>query len=418
LKTTADVWRRQPCGTDRRNSNEIPVAHSIVTCHVPPVQEGTGTDMAMAFQRAVKREAKLRLAISGPAGSGKTYTALTLARTLAGPSGLVAVIDTERGSASKYADLFNFDVLELDSFHPDRYVEAISAAVAAGYAVVVIDSLSHGWTGHDGMLAQVDRIAKLRHNGNTFKAWGDNDVRRMETAFIESLTGSPVHIIATMRSKTEYAVEQNERGKAQPRKVGTAPVQRDGLEYEFDVFGMLSPENELMIQKTRCPALTGQVIARPGKPLADTLIEWLGGAPALAPTAPRTLHAVPEVQPMTPAQPAPKPAAKGKTLPHWKTLERRANYVNISSPTGWEELCRTLTGKKDGQTYTMEDYDIVERDIQEREAEAQAQHELGGGETTGTAPYFTDDPGAPIGTSSTVDADDLSTVGVGKHPRN
>jgi len=126
----------------------------------------------------------------------------------------------------------------------------------------------------------------------------------------------------------------------------------------------------------------------------------------------------PPVRPMTPAQPTPKPAAKAKTLPHWKTLERRANYVNISSPTGWEELCRTLTGKDDAHTYTMEDYDTVERDIQEREAEAQAQHELGGGETTGHAPYFTDDPAAPIGTS-TVDArDDLSTVGVGAHPAN
>src|SRR5260221_4945189 len=92
LKTTADVWRRQPCGTDRRNSNEIPVAHSIVTCHVPPVQEGTGTHMAMAFQRPIKPEAKLRLAIIGPAGSGKTYTARSLARTLAAPRLLAALI--------------------------------------------------------------------------------------------------------------------------------------------------------------------------------------------------------------------------------------------------------------------------------------------------------------------------------------
>ncbi len=119
----------------------------------------------------------------------------------------------------------------------------------------------------------------------------------------------------------------------------------------------------------------------------------------------------PSVRPMTPSQPAPKPTAKAKTLPHWKTLERRANYVNISSPTGWAELCRTLTGKDDAHKYTLEDYDIVERDIQEREAEAQAQHELSG-------VTYTDDPAAPIGTSTVDDADDLSTVGVGAHPAN
>src|SRR5260221_428110 len=90
----------------------------------------------MVFQRAVKRESKLRLALAGPAGSGKTYTALTLATALA-DGRPVAVVDTERGSASKYADIFEFDVLELDSFHPDRYIEAIHDAVAAGYSVVV-----------------------------------------------------------------------------------------------------------------------------------------------------------------------------------------------------------------------------------------------------------------------------------------
>jgi len=345
--------------------------------------------MAMTFQRAVKREAKLRLALSGPSGSGKTYTALTLARSLAGPSGLVAVIDTEHGSASKYADLFEFDVLELDSFSPDRYVEAIHEAAAAGYAVIVLDSLSHAWNGTDGLLEQVEKIGKARYAGNTFKAWGD--IKPLENRLIEAITGSPIHVIGTMRSKTDYVVEQNERGKAQPRKVGTAPIQRDGFEYEFDVFGELTADNELIVQKTRCPALTGQVIAKPGKPLADILIHWLIGAPA-APPARVVLHAVPEVQPITPSQPAPKPVKSGAN-PRWKPLEMRANFVGISSPTG----------------YTLDDYDIVERDIQEREAEKQAQHELG--------ITYTDDPAAPIGTS-TVNADDLSTVGVGAHPAN
>lgn len=231
----------------------------------------------MAFKKATKAQLKLRLALSGPAGSGKTYTALTLATALA-DGRPVAVIDTERGSASKYADLFAFDVLELESFHPQKYVEAINEAVAAGYAVIVIDSLSHAWSGKGGILEIVQR------KGNSFQAWGE--VKPIEAALIEAVTGARIHVIATMRSKTEYVVEKDERtGKSAPRKVGMAPVQRDGMEYEFDVFGELDQENTLTIQKTRCPALAGALISKPGKSLAATLGAWLSGASTTPATA-------------------------------------------------------------------------------------------------------------------------------------
>ena len=232
----------------------------------------------MTFKKATKAQLKLRMALSGPAGSGKTFTALTLAKWLANGQP-VAVIDTERGSASKYADLFEFDVLELDSFHPKTYVDAINEAVAGGYAVVVIDSLSHAWSGKGGILEIVQR------KGNSFQAWGE--VKPIEAALIEAVTGARIHVIATMRSKTEYVVEKDERsGKSAPRKVGLAPVQRDGMEYEFDVFGELDQENTLLIQKTRCPALTGAVISKPGKALAETLRAWLAGAPTKTPEPP------------------------------------------------------------------------------------------------------------------------------------
>ena len=95
------------------------------------------------FKKATKSQAKLRMAITGPSGSGKTYSALSIAA----PLGHAAVIDTECGSASKYADLFDFDVLELSEYHPRNYIEAIKAACAAGYDVLIIDSLSHAWSG-------------------------------------------------------------------------------------------------------------------------------------------------------------------------------------------------------------------------------------------------------------------------------
>ncbi len=119
----------------------------------------------MTFHKAVKYGAKLRMALSGPAGAGKTYTALTLATALADGQG-VALIDTEHGSASKYADLFTFDTLCLETFHPQRYIEAIHEAEAAGYAVLVIDSLSHAWSGQGGLLEEKDKIARAKYSGN------------------------------------------------------------------------------------------------------------------------------------------------------------------------------------------------------------------------------------------------------------
>jgi hypothetical protein len=232
------------------------------------------------FQRATKQRAKLRMALAGPAGSGKTYSALAVATSLAAAAGgRIAVVDTEHGSASKYADQFDFDALELESFHPQRYIEAIEQAREAGYAVLVLDSLSHAWMGKDGALELVDRAAKRNQAGNSFAAW--RDVTPLHNQLVEAMIASELHLIVTLRSKTEYVQEKDDRGKTIIRKIGLAPVQRDGLEYEFDVYGDLDQDNNLIIGKTRCSALAGQVIAKPGKQLAKVLVEWLGGtAPA------------------------------------------------------------------------------------------------------------------------------------------
>lgn len=231
------------------------------------------------FHKAVKSESKLRLAIYGPSGSGKTYTSLRLASAL---GKRVAVIDTERGSASKYADLFQFDVANLAApYHPDRFLEALRAAEAAGYDVAVIDSLSHAWNGPGGLLEIVDEEARKSKSGNTFQAWSKGTP--LQNKLIDGLISCRMHLVATMRSKTEYVVEQNERGRSAPRKVGTAPIQRDGMEYEFDVVLDMSADNEAVVQKTRCPELTGRVFPKPGSELSSLLVSWLAGAPLPSP---------------------------------------------------------------------------------------------------------------------------------------
>ena len=229
------------------------------------------------FAPAVKTEAKLRLAIAGPSGSGKTYTALALATALA-DGGKVAVLDTEHGSASKYADLFAFDVLnESAPFHPDKVTAAINDAGRGGYAVLILDSMSHFWNGPGGMTDIVDDIARRMKSPNSFAAWKDGTP--IQQKMIEAIVSAPLHIIATMRSKQDYILETDERGKQRPRKVGMAPIQRDGFEYEFDVFMDMDNDNTGMIAKTRCPALTNGVFRKPGADVANILRDWLHGAP-------------------------------------------------------------------------------------------------------------------------------------------
>jgi KaiC/GvpD/RAD55 family RecA-like ATPase len=235
--------------------------------------------MAMTFQKATKKKAKLRLALVGPSGSGKTYTALAIATNL---GARVAVIDTERGSASKYADLFSFDALDLESFAPQQYVDALDAAAKAGYDVVVVDSLSHAWMGAGGALEQVDNIAKKSQSRSSFNAW--REVTPQHNAMVDAIIRCPLHVIVTMRAKTEYVLEKDDRGKTVPRKVGIQPVQRDGLEYEFDVVADVTEEHNFIVSKTRCSALADKVFSKPGKNIADALLSWLtDGAEAPAP---------------------------------------------------------------------------------------------------------------------------------------
>lgn len=225
------------------------------------------------FTKATKKALKARIAIEGPSGSGKTFTALTTAHALAGDDGKVAVIDTERRSASLYADRFDFDTLELDSYNPQFLIDALAAAGAAGYEAVVIDSLSHFWMGADGMLEQVDRAARRSGGGNSFAGW--KEMRPIERRMIDAMLAYPGHLIATLRVKTDYVVEQNERGKSVPKKVGLRAEQREGLEYEFTLVASMDLENTLIVTKSRCPELAGAVIPRPDENFGLTLGTWL-----------------------------------------------------------------------------------------------------------------------------------------------
>ena len=235
--------------------------------------------MKFTFKKAVRSASKLRLAISGASGSGKTYSALLLAK---GIGGRIAVIDTERGSASLYADMEGmpeFDVLELDApFSPERYAEAIAAAESAGYDILILDSMSHEWNGKGGCLEEVDNIARARYRGNTWSAW--NEMTPRHRKFVDAMLTSKLHIIATMRSKTEVAQDVDANGKKVVKKLGMKVEQRDGVDYEFTImFDLVHDGHFANASKDR----TGLFSSRPD-PVVITpetgaeIKRWLEGA--------------------------------------------------------------------------------------------------------------------------------------------
>lgn len=180
------------------------------------------------FQKAKKEKIYLKVLLAGASGSGKSYSALKLATGIANKmGGRIAAIDTEAGRIRYYANEFDFDDLQLsEPYTPEKYIEAITQAVDSGYNVLIIDSITHEW---NYILDQVDKIP----GANSYTKWGKLTPRHNK--FTEKMIQSPINIIATVRGKDAYVLEQDKNGKQVPKKVGLGYTQRDGLEYEYTV---------------------------------------------------------------------------------------------------------------------------------------------------------------------------------------
>lgn len=246
------------------------------------------------FKRAQRFQARLRLGLSAVSGGGKTMGGLRLAKGIVealidagqvqgGLEGKIAVIDTERKSASLYAHIVPFDTLELEPpYSIDRYQQAIDAAERAGYVVCMIDQISHAWAGPGGQLEWIDTLKAAAKNA--ISPWAK--VTPVQQEFYDRLLRSPMHIIATMRAKSEWVIEDQVdaggRVKKVPRKIGLSPVQREGIEYEFTTMLDIELESHaataskdrtslFMDRQTRLDEATGRKLA-----------EWLisGATPA------------------------------------------------------------------------------------------------------------------------------------------
>ncbi len=223
------------------------------------------------FQKAERKKARLRLALCGPAGSGKTYSALLIAQGLGGK---IALIDTEHESGSLYADLCEFDTASLTPpYTPDKYRNAIQAAELAGYSVLIIDSFSHAWAGEGGLLDMHDKAVAAQRSGNSFTAW--REITPQHNALVEAVLGARLHVIATLRAKTAYDLVDDGNGKKKPVKIGLAPIQREGVDYEFTcVFDLSIDGHVATATKDRTRLFDGKHF-RPGIETGRALVDWL-----------------------------------------------------------------------------------------------------------------------------------------------
>ncbi len=220
------------------------------------------------FQKARKQSAYLKIALSGASGAGKTFSALRLARGLV-PNGKIAVIDTENGSSNLYASQFDFDVTEIEPpYTINKLIEATKYALNNDYDVIIQDSGSHWW---EGVLSYKKSLDD--RGGNSFANW--QTANEHYKLYLRATLASNVHTIVTLRSKTEYLLQENEKGKFTPKKVGLAPIHRDGVEYEFScVLDISASSHEAQATKDRTN-LFGDSIFMITEETGARIMQWL-----------------------------------------------------------------------------------------------------------------------------------------------
>jgi hypothetical protein len=219
------------------------------------------------FVKAARNRCKIKMALQGASGSGKTYSALLIAHGITNDWSKIAVIDSENGSANLYADLGGYSVLNLSApFTPEQYSEAIDLAVKSGFECLIIDSLSAEWSGQGGVLDIHGNIP-----GNSFTAWAK--VTPRHNAFVQKILQSDIHIIGTMRTKTDYVMSEK-NGKQVPEKVGLKAVQREDAEYEFTLVFELNQRHLATVSKDRTGLFKNKPEVQINSEVGKALAAW------------------------------------------------------------------------------------------------------------------------------------------------
>lgn len=195
----------------------------------------------MPFTSVTREKSKLRLALAGPSGAGKTLSALYIAYGITGDWSKIALIDTEHGRAKFYANRSDLDTgtflyQEMSApYSPEKYAQMVleGASAVGSDGVVIVDSFSHAWDNEGGVLDIKSSIEKSNSSKNSFSAW--DEAGKIQNKLVNTILSANCHTITTLRTKMAYAMEVNDKGKTVPVKIGLAPVQRENTEYEFDI---------------------------------------------------------------------------------------------------------------------------------------------------------------------------------------
>lgn len=219
----------------------------------------------MQLRISERKKAKIKMALQGSSGSGKTYNSLLLAKGLTGGDlTKVAIVDSENGSADLYSHLGQYNVLTLSPpFTPEKYIEAISVCEKAGMEVIILDSISHCW---DELLDYHSKLA-----GNSFTNW--SKVTPRQKSFVDKILQSNTHIIATMRTKTDYVIQQQDN-KFKVEKLGLKSIQRDGMDYEFTIVFDIDIKHFATCSKDRTNLFTGKPEFIITEETGKTILNW------------------------------------------------------------------------------------------------------------------------------------------------
>ena len=253
--------------------------------------------MTLKIRKASRQQMLARVLMEGPAGAGKTKSSLLFSDGLMQELDLteLVTIDTERSSSNAYeADIpGGFGVIDLaPPYRPEMLIEAITLAEEAGAQVIVIDSVSHFWSGEGGCLEINEDLAKSKYRGNSWSAW--SETKRRWRRMVERINGSSAHIICTGRSKTETA-QAEEGGRKKVVRLGMKLEAGDSLEYEFQLAFSISHESHLAVcVKDR----TGEFVDRDPEVITPEfgrrMARWiLGGKPAPPPEMAKEVHVSP-----------------------------------------------------------------------------------------------------------------------------
>lgn len=282
--------------------------------------------MALTFQRATRATIPLKLGISGPSGSGKTTAALRLARGLVGPDAPIALLDTEGGSASLYADLTSFDVLDMNPpYQVAKFVAAIDAAVQGGYKAMIIDSASHEWK---ELLAEKEALDA--RGGNSYTNWGS--ITKKHETFLAAIQNAPIHLICCLRAKDKHEI-QDKDGKKSVVKLGQGSEMRDGFEYQLTTSWDLAMDHSARAGKDRTRIFDGRL-----EPITEAtgreLAAWLNSGKPLAENTGSAFTPEPVAAP----RPAPAPETPAEAF------QAQADLVALEKPLTSAEVDAFVDG--------------------------------------------------------------------------